>query len=725
MQIGNLKSVRDRQIGGDVSVRELWQLLVKRRNVFFLSLAVCVAAAAIVSLVMPRRYEAVVRLNLDFESNALRDAITTVSGGGDADDIKLQTQVRILETDSLAWAVIRKLRLDQRPEASHRRLLIGPPTCLSGSGQAFESVSSECRDVLLREFHRRMRVEPLPRTQILEVRYRCESPELAAQVANTLAETFAEETFQSKYDAALQASHWVSRQLEDAKNNAEIAEQKYIAYQKQSGIIGTDENHNILIERLNAINQQLVVAEATRIVREARYRASLDGDPEALVEMSPGTALQSLHAEQATLRSQYAQLLAKFDEKYPRVVQVKAQLDEATASLKDEIARSRDRIRSEYDAALKGESLLRKAFEDQKQQAYDTSEATMQTALLKRDLDASRELYEELVKQLNEAGILAGLRSTRVIVVDPAATPVRAAEPRLELNLALALVTGSLLGILFCFLQENLDTTILSPQDLAVSAVPALGVVPRLTGVKMLGRGTTDHAPQQIAALDRPDGIVADAYRSLRTALLLSNAGNPPRVILIASALPREGKTTTSINLALVFAQKDQKVLLVDGDMRKADLNRCFGISPNGGLSDVLAGGEPSQYYVHYAPVPNLTILPAGTRPPKPPDLLDSERMREMVASWRRDYERVIIDAPPVIGLSDAMILATMADTTVLVLRARQSRHQDLSLAQEILGSVNANVCGVLVNDFQTHSTIYGHSAKSYGKYFDEKRRVG
>jgi capsular exopolysaccharide synthesis family protein len=711
------------RIQGEISLPELWQLLLKRRSTFFLCLGVAVVLAIIASLILPTRYEGVGRLTLDFDSNALQDAVANMSGGADSADLKLQTQVKVLETDSLAWEVIKRLRLDQHPEASPRMFGIGPVRCLTGQGQSVESITPECRDVLLSEFHRRLKVQALPRTQIIETRYRSRSRELAAQVVNTMAETYTETSFQTKYGAALRASKWVSGQLDEAKNNAQNAQEKFIAYQKQTGIIGTDENHNVLIERLDAINQQLVVAEAARIVREGRYRASLDEDPESLVEMTPGSPLQVLHAEQVALDSQYAQLDAKFGAAYPRVQQVKAQLDKANVALNTEIARSRDKIKSEYEAALKGETLLREEFEEQKQQAYDTSEATVQVALLKRDVDASRDLYEQLVKQLNEAGILAGLRSTNVTVIDPASIPIRRVEPSIGLNLVFGVFAGSLFGVALCFLQENIDTTILSLNDVAaVGTLPALGIVPHLTEGKALGKTGPSDGTARIAALERPEGVVADAYRSLRTTLLLSNAGTPPRVILMTSALPREGKTTTSINIAVVFAQKDPRVLLVDGDMRRADLNCCFGLPRSRGLSSALVGEDPSQFYVHHKDLPNLFILPAGDRPPKPPDLLDSDRMRELITIWRRDFDRVIIDAPPVIGLSDAVILATMTDTVVLVLRAKQSRRQEFCLVQEILASVNANVCGAIINDFQLNSLAsYGYDAKLYRSYFDEK----
>ena len=705
---------------GEISLNEFWHLLLKHRFTFLLCFFISLSLAVIVSLVLPTRYEGVGRLTLDFDSNALQDALAKASGTDD--DVKLQTQVKVIETDSLAWEVIKRLRLDQRPETAHRRWIIGPAVCVSAPVQSPESVTPECRSVLLKEFHRRLRVQLVPKTQIIEVRYRCRSRALAAQVVNTIAEAYVQTSFQNKYQAALRASSWVSGQLTEAKENAQKAEERYISYQKQTGIIGTDENHNVLIERLTAINQQLVVAEANRIVREARYRVSLNGEPEALVDITPGSPLQVIRAEQLSLQSQYAQLMAKYDDNYPRVQQVRAQLERASSSVKDEIARCQDKIKTEYESALASETQLRKEFEQLKQDAYNTNESTIQMALLKRDVDASRELYEQLFKQLNEAGVLAGLRSTNVTVIDPAGIPVDPVEPHTALNLAFGMLAGSLMGLGLCFLRENIDTTILTPKDLAgVGALPALGVVPHQSATK-LSSSNGKPSVVRIAALERPEGAVADAYRSLRTALLLSNAGAPPKVLLVTSAVPREGKTTTSVNTAVVFAQRDRRVLLVDADLRRADLHRCFDLPRNGGLSSALVGEDPSQFYVQHHDLPRLVILPAGARPPKPPDLLDSSRMRELMSIWRQEFDHVVIDGPPVIGLSDSVILATMTDTVVLVVRSHQSRRQDFSLAQEILASVDANVSGAVINDFHP-SAAGGYNEKLYRSYFDDGGR--
>jgi len=726
------RRLRERREHDEVTLRELWQILLKRRATFLACLGMATLIALIVSLTLPSRYEAVTRLSVDFDSGGASELDALAKAGGVDAETKLQTQVNILQTDALAWDVIQQLRLDQRPESAPRKFVIGPPECMSNPSQSVESISPECRKALLDEFHDRLHVQSVPKTEIVEIRFRCKSRELAARVVNTLAETFLERGFQTKYQAAVRPTKWLSEQLDDVKKDAEAAEQRFIAYQKQTGLIGSDENHNVLIERLNAINQQLVVAQANRIVHEANYRVAMSGDPESLVQIAPGSLLQVLHAEQASLKNQYAQLDAKYGEAYPKVVEVKAQLEKAAEAMQLELKRTKDKIKNEYEAAQKSESLLRTELEKQRLDAYTQNQAAVQVALLKRDVDASRDLYEQLVKKLKEAGIVAGLKATNVMVIDPAGIPVNPVEPRPVLNLGMGMMVGSLFGLALCFLRENLDTTITTPNDVAdIGSLPALGIVPRLSDGKgggglfpSLGRKL-----QRVVALERPESMIADAYRSLRTAVLLANAESPPKVLLITSPLPREGKSTTSVNCAVVFAQKSQRVLLVDGDMRRSDVHRLLNLPNNGGLSAALANEEPQRFYLRHPELPNLTVLPAGNRPPKVPDLLDSARMRELVSLWRQDFDQVIIDAPPVIGLSDAVILATMADLIVLVLRAQQSRRQDLLRAQEILASVDANVAGAIINDFDLKAHgyygYYGDSPSLYARYFSDNGRRG
>lgn len=715
-----------RGVHDEVTLHDIWQTLRRRRWTFLVCVSLAGAISLVLSLVLPKRYEGVARLKVDRESSD-SFGFATLAGLGDA-EAKLQTEVNVLWTDSLAWNVIKRLRLDQRADMAHRRFIVGSPECVSAPNQSVDSISPECRRVLLDEFHQRLHVQAIPRTEVIEIRYRSTSRQMAAEIVNTLTDVYIEQNFQSNYQNVMRASAWLSEQLEGVKRTAQTAQQKYIEYQRRTGIISTDGTHNVLIERLTTLNQELMVARAKRIVEEARYRISTDSDPEALALVAPGSTLQVLHAQEVALRNQYAQLQTKFGEAYPKVIAARAQLQSAAEATTQEIGRTRDKLKAEYEAALNSETMISDAFEQQKQQALNTNDAAIQVGLLKRDVDAGGDLYEQLVKKVKEAGIVAGLKATNVSVIDPASVPTSPIEPRPTLNLALGMFVGLLGGMALCFVQENIDTRITTLNDVTdFCALPALGVVPNLGNGsgrrRMLQPSERSDSVRHIVSLDQPESEMADAYRSVRTSLLLSMAGTPPQVLLVTSPVPGDGKTTTSINTAVVFAQKQRSVLLVDGDLRRADIHHSLNLRPRGGLSAALVGEDPSQFYIPHPTLPNLTILPAGRRPPMPPDLLDSERMRALLAQWRQEFSQIVIDAPPVLGLSDAVILATMADTVIIVVRARQSRRQDLRHAIDILANVDAHLGGAIINDFDVRRLGY-YPASLYNNYFGvtEKR---
>jgi capsular exopolysaccharide synthesis family protein len=711
----------------EIAISEIWHVIRRRHMPFLCCLMAVVLLSLVYSLILPVRYEGVGRLTVDFSSsNALGASEGIAEATGVDANTKLQTQVNVLETDTIAWDVITRLRLDQSPDAAPHRHILGKAECLSPANLPASGIGPECRRILIDEFHSRLRVQPVSRTEIIEIRYRSKSRELAAKVVNTLADLYVERSFQTKYNAAIRASNWLSSQLDEVKRDAETAEQKFINYQKSTGLIGTDESHNILVERLGALNQQLVVAETERVVKESRYRIAQEGDPEAIAQVVPGGTLQTLHNEEVQLRGQYADLNSKYDENYPRVVAVKEQLAEAEKAMTAEMAQTLTRLKREYDSSLTSEELIRNEFEKQKQEVYDTSEASVQIALLKRDVDASNELYEQLIKDLKEAGILAGIRANTVTMIDAASLPIKPVEPGWARNIAWGIIVGLVAGLGLCFILDSIDTTIKSLKDIAdFCPLPALGIVPKIAEPNSRlrsGSDMEDTGRPTIAVLDQPNSETADAYRSLRTALQLSNPGSPPKVVLVTSSLPREGKTTTSVNLATVYSQRNAGILLVDGDLRRGDLRQYFKYGKNPGFSEALAGEDPERFYVTHPNLPNLTILPTGTRPPQPPDMLDSDRMRQLVMRWREEFRTVIIDAPPVIGMSDAIILATMADIYVLVVRARQSRRQDVIRAAELLMRIkHGQSGGILINDLDAGNTgFYGEDASLYDHYFDK-----
>ncbi len=698
----NVQSPRRKPVApkDEITFSEIREILVRRRWPLFLCIAAGVCVALALTVLMPTRYEAMSRLTVDFAQSQSPGVEALAQAAGVADPTKLQTQVSILETDSLAWGVIRKLRLDQKPEALPRRFGIGGVLCQAGQDQPIEDTSTECRRILLDEFHKRLHVEAVPRTEILEIRYRSRSRELAPQVVNALASLYIERNFEMKYQSAMRASGWLAGQLDQVRRDAETSELNFLKYQKQTGIVGVDGTQNLQVAQLTALNQQLVGAETERIVQEARYRTAQSGDPEALVSIAQGTTLQTLHTEQITLQNQYAQLEAKFGDAYPRVLQMKEQLAKAEAASQAELQHTREKIRNDYEAAEKNEELLRSAFEKQKEQIFNSNESGVRLALLKSDADASNELYVQIVKRVRTGNVMAGIGESEINVIDPADTPTHHAEPHGALNLLGGVLIGALCGIALCGVLEGLDIKIGTLQDVAeLCPLPGVGFIPRLTEAEATGGRGKGGSTVPIAVLDSPESETADAYRSLRTALLHGNPSNRARVLLVTSPSEGEGRTMASANLAVALAQREKRVLLLDADLRQRELSCLFHADSKIGLSELLAGGDPALSFLSLAAVPGLVLLPAGKETSNPSDILDSARMREMVAAWREEFDHVIVDAPHVLGLSDSVVLSTMADSTLLVVAAGTGRKSSIARVLEVLSGVGANVSGAIVTD--------------------------
>lgn len=715
----------------EISLAEIWAVIRKRQFVIMCCLVVTMSLAIAYCVMAPRRYEATTRVVINPENSNLLGVATgeMMNPFGDP-SLMQETQVRIMQSDAVAWDVIRQLRLDRNPEFA--------ATKPGEQAEPIEAISPVHRFRVLARFHKQLRVATIPKTAIVELSFRSKDPKLAAEIVNTLANVYLERNFRTRYNATMQASDWLSKQLDDLKANAQSKQQQFADFQKKSGIIGMDDSngpsgtsmgpHSIIVSQLEEQNQQLVNAQSERIVREARYREALSGDPAVIAETAPTATLQALQAEQADLKNQYAQLSAQYGNAYPRVVQMRTQLAQVEAAIQTEATNVRRRIEAEYRSAATAEKMAAGEVEGTKQEAYKMNETGVQYMILKRDLEASRDLYEDLLKKLKEAGITAGLKSTNIDVVDPGAIPVAPVEPRVPLNLLLAFMLGLTGGVGLAFLLENLDTTITSPEQAEMMAcTPVLCVVPRIQT-----NGRHSRNPLAESNRNRPLSLVlpispfAESFRTLRTALLLSAAGKPPKVLVITSAVPGEGKTTTAINFAVALAQNGRRVLLVDADMRSGGLQEQLLLDDSNGLSRCLAGmGDQQPAAISTAELPSLFIVAAGKRPPAPAELLGSDQMRNLLDKWREEYDHIVLDTPPVLMVSDAAILASMADGILLVVRYGKTGRQATLRTMSMLARGTTRVIGIVFNGLGVkslaYSTYYGFDGAAYSNYFDKK----
>jgi capsular exopolysaccharide synthesis family protein len=569
-------------------------------------------------------------------------------------------------------------------------------------------------------------VELVPKTEIMVVHFRSLDPKLSADVVNTVAQTYIEHNFQTKYQATRQTSEWLTKQLDDLKKHAEEAQERVISYQKKTGLFGEDETHNIVIDRLTLLNKALSEAESQRIVLEAKYRIAMTEDPELVANIAPESLLGALYKERVEVRSEYAELVAKYGASYPRVIQFQAQLTELDANVRTEVQKVAEALRAEYMASLKSEQMHRANLEKQKDDAYNMNQDAIQYGIMRREVESSRDLYEGLLKKLKEAGILAGLKSSNVNIIDNAGIPVDPVSPKVPLNIALSCIGGLLFGVTLAFIAENVDGSIRTPEDVETyCSLPSLGIIPKVSRNPHSRRNGVARPQQRILPItvEQSGSGSAEAFRALRTSLMLSSPSAPPQVILVTSAVTKEGKSFISINLAAVLAQTGQKVLLVDSDMRRPSINQYLGLPMTRGLSACLAGTETSDAMsVEVEEIPGLHVLPAGRMPPYPAEMLGSEALPQLVAQWREQYRYIVIDTPPVLAVTDAVVSARVADVVVLVARSEKSRRQSLVRTRDLLKKAHAAIAGVVVNDLSLNSPdyrqYYGYYGSQYTGYY-------
>jgi succinoglycan biosynthesis transport protein ExoP len=715
--------------GGDVShasdhglsLAEIWFVVWKRKlaiSAFTLTTLVLVGAY---SFLKKPVYESVAQLQYDSSQSGslgLEDLISKKLSDGDS-DVRLQTQLTILQSDKVSIQVIKDLALARRPDfagkmAVHASTLdprLMPPQQL---------------DELLKYFHESTRYEVLPKTQIIEIRFRSTDPQLATDGVNTVVDDYLVRNFQSHYDGTMQVSKWLSKQMDELKANAVEAQRKLADFQKRNDILGADANDNIIIDRLQQLNEQLTQAEADRILKEARYRLSSTGNPELVAAVVPSTTLEILRTQEADLKAQSAQVESKFGRGYPRVHELNIQLDKLEQSIAEEVRNVEERLRDEYLAANNTESMVRGALEAQKQEAFRLDGNAAEFATLKHEVESSQTLSDTLQLKLKEAGVTAGLASADISIVDRGRVPARPILPKTGLYLALAFFGGLFGGLVLGFMLEALDDTITTTEQIQEwGSLPALASIPfaHASGKKLLPFPAGASAGIELVTLQSPQSSAAEAYRALRSSLMLANVDRPPKVIVVSSAFPAEGKTITSCNCAIALAQRGKRVLLVDGDMRRSSVHKIFGLDRQSGLSTLLAGVSGQECIVE--PVPDLKtlwVLPAGRTPPAPAEMLASQRMTDMLKGWAAEYDHIVIDTPPMIPVTDALALAAQADAVLLVVRAGVSRRKALQRLSEMLTRINAKVVGVVLNAanlqleyYYSGPNRYGYSYEGYG----------
>jgi polysaccharide biosynthesis transport protein len=703
----------------DFKLREYWNIIHKRRWTIIAAVIIVVTLSALVSFRTKPLYEAAGRIAI-FRETPLTLNKDTRSDTDDDYSIDIDTQVRILQSDTLALDVAQRTGLHQN------RAVVGADAVQTTSARASNDIDPHLQPALLSYIHNNLHVLPLAKTRIIEIRFTSTDPKLAAAIVNATAAAYIEQNFKARYDATVQTSEWLSREMSDLQTRAESAQEKLVAYQRQNGIVEIGDKQDVVTSKLDDLNKELTAAEADRIHKEAAYRMAADAAGN--VRSDGNTLADKLREKQADLRTQFAQMNTQLGPNHPKLLEVKSQLDEVDRNLQAEEKRNTTKTKNEYLAALEREKLLRTAFDAQKDQANQLNGRSVQFSILKRDVETSRALYESLLQRLKEAGVLASIKSSNVHIVDAARVPTHPSKPNIPQNLTYALGAGLFGGLILAFALEALDNTVRTPEQMRmISGLPSLGIIPfapdtratsKLRVTSGVSRSNGSILDVALVTSAEPTSVIAESYRALRTSILLSTPQHPPQVILVSSSLPQEGKTTTCINTATVLAQKNARVLLIDADLRRPSIHRHLGLHDRQGLSSVLAGScTLEQAICAVSATIALFVLPAGPLPPSPSELLASPAMREVIEQCRDRFDYILIDTPPVLSVTDAVLLSAEVDACLLVVRAATTTKAALLRTRDLLRQVNARVMGSVLNAVNLESQdAYYYNYHYYGR---------
>jgi len=669
----------------------------------------------------------------------------------------LKTQADILKSRTLAMRVVEVLDLENHPEFNPEpeeeggfslSKVIGFFFSLFSSPEEKED-SAKVEDEMESEEHRRyeladmvaagLRVKAYTKygegSYILEVSYQSHDPKLCADVVNTLISEYIKFDLEKRIQATKLGHRYLQKQIEKVQAKLEAAEEKLNKFAKQHDIVflsqvskRNDGGRDIATAQLESLSEQLNLATAKRIELESLYRQSLQ-NPDNVPQVVENDLVKNLKEELARLEKKYAELSSVFTPKYPKLKRLRSEIK----SLKKQIAKEKQliiaTIKNRYQTAVKNEKMLKKALEEQKKKVAGLKRMAIDYKILKREVETNQQIYELLLQKSKELDVEVGIKSSNIHPIDKALVPMFPFKPNRFKNMVLAIFMGLFCGVFGAFVIEYFDNTFKTPEEVERhTGLPILGTIPHIS----LKKGSEESRGSiEREALRNPRSAVAEAFRMIRTSLMLSAAGSPPKCLLVTAPQAGNGKSFVSFNLAIVYAQMGAKVLLLDCDLRKPRLHKLLKTSSNPGISNFLSGkmdlntitksvGKDLDHGL------KIDFIPSGAMPPNPVELLNSQILLDVLEKFREVYDIIIMDSPPVVGFADALVLSRIVDGTLLVVRNEQTPRPMSRHCCDLLFQVDAKLLGVVVNDIKVrkgsyyYGKYYSYYHYYYGKYYTE-----
>ncbi|MDO6386043.1 polysaccharide biosynthesis tyrosine autokinase [Uliginosibacterium sp. 31-12] len=696
---------------------EYWRSITKRKwAILALGLVVAVLAGAIAFSITPE-YRATTTVLIEQGKRKVL-SIEDVYGGASQEKEHYQTQVEILKSREVATRVVRGLRLWEYPEFDVRKpddSVIGKIKSALGI-QKTEATWTEDKlvDAVVDSFSKQLSVEPVRLSQLVKVSFTAEDKKLAALVANTVADSYISADREAKFKMTQQANNWLQERTQSLRDKLVSSEQALQAYREKAGIVSLSGSAQTMIgQQIGEVTQRLVEAKARRAEAESAYeqmRLVKDGDYSSVPAVVRNQAVGEARKAEAAASQKVAELQQRYGAEHPKMVQATSEQKAAKDNLMRQMQSVAASLTREYESAKATERALEGALNSARGSVQNVNRQEFQLGVLEREVQTNKQLYEMFMNRAKETHESGDLQSAVARVVDAAVAPMLPVKPKKGQVIAIALVLGLFAGVLVSLLLDKLDNTVKGIEDAerrfqlpVLSALPELGAQAGKNAMTMF--------------IDKPESHLAEAVRTARTGVLLSNLDAACRVLVVTSSVPGEGKTTVASNLALAHAQT-KRTLLIDADMRRPQVARRLALPPAArGLSALVAGTARLEECIHSIKGSSLAVMPVGEVPPNPAELLLSQRFRETLEVLAKHYEVIIIDSPPVELVSDALVIAPLATSVVYVVRAMETPYPLVRKGLVRLQRSGGNLLGVVLNhlDFKKAQTYYGEYS-GYGK---------
>jgi capsular exopolysaccharide synthesis family protein len=725
---------------------QYWRTLKRRRGTVILGGVLGLVAATLYTLPQTPVYRAATTLEIqELNPNFMNMQNIQQFNSGNAWDptADIQTQIRILQSATLVERVMKSMEMKKasdftketgRVSAWRKALNLPEPKAEDRYSGAVEAAAGG------------IGARALGATRIIEVSVDSTEPKVAAEFANRLAAEFIEANVQSRWESTQKTGEWLTKQLDDMRIKLEKSEDSLQEYARGSGLVmtgaGDKEQTNVNDAKLSQLQTSLTTAQTERVGKQSRYEMAVSAPPESLPDVLQDAGLREYQTKLTELGRQRAELLETFTASHPKVKRVDAQAVAIEKSFERERGAIVKRIKNEYDEAVRRERLLQADFAKQTAVVNEQSEKAIHYGILKREVETNRSLYETTLQRVKEAGIASAMRASNVRVVDPASAPGAPFKPNHTKNAGAGLLAGLVLGVVFVIVTDRANRTLQDPSDAPFYlGLPELGVIPAeesLTRTRLLPYGGKKKAGElaltvvesgglperlELVTWQKRPSMMAESFRAALTSVLFAGQnGASPKMIVVTSANPGEGKTTVASNLAIALAETGQRVLLMDADTRKPRLHDVFQLGNERGLTTMLAAknGAGSEGAVQETRVPNLFVLPSGPGVAGPTNLLYSKRFPEYLRRFQEEFDMVLIDTPPMLQIPDARVLGKLAGSVILVVRAGKTTRDAALAARSRLRDDGIAVMGTIMNDWNPKHSPGGYygAYDGYAKYY-------